>query len=299
MKISKLTLGTAQLGMQYGIANMTKPNLKKSNQLLDYALNHGINSFDTAQNYGNSEKILGDFFKKTNRSIMITSKIPKVKLDKRNPNFQEVYDFIKKTVNESTEKLGITKLPICLLHNPSDLDRYNGFIEKSLIKLKEERLVKKIGISTYSPKEAKRFLENKKLDSIQIPINILDTRLIKNGLLDELYYEKKMIFARSIFLQGVFFLEQKKLPKKLSGFVPYLKKLEEISKKNNLSIQQLAFLFVRDLNQITSLVIGVDNIFQLKENIKLLAMPSLNTRIYEEVLNIPKIPEKLVNPSKW
>lgn len=299
MNISKICLGTAQLGMQYGIANNTTPSKKNATKILEYASNHGINSFDTAQVYGNSEEILGQFLKKTKKSTIVISKIPKITFKQRHPDFHQVYDSIKKSVIMSTRKLGVKKLSICLLHNPSDLDKYDGFVEKSLIRLKKDKIVNKIGISAYTSKEIKRFLEIKKLDVIQVPVNILDTRLIKNSLLEELSAENNLIFARSVFLQGLVFLDAKKLPKNLLGFSTNLKKIKKICLENNLTVQQLALLFVRDLQEITSLIIGVDTISQLRQNIKLLSMPPLPTNVNEEILEIKTLSEKLLNPSNW
>jgi aryl-alcohol dehydrogenase-like predicted oxidoreductase len=300
MEISRITLGTAQMGMKYGIANKSKkPNLKTSFEILNFAFSHGINCYDTAQVYGNSEEILGKYFKRKRKKPVIISKLPKIILEKQNPNFEQVYDSIKQSLTISTKKLENKKLSICLLHNSSDLDRYDGLIEKSLIRLKENNLVGKIGISTYTPKEAKRFLENKKLDVIQIPINVLDTRLIKKGILEDLGAENKIIFARSVFLQGILFLNNNKLPKKLIGFSDHIKKINKICIKNNLTVEQLSFLFVRDLKEIKSLVIGVDTISQLKENAKLLSMPILSTNVNEEILKIRNLSDRLLNPSKW
>lgn len=300
MEISKITLGTAQMGMKYGIANKNKNlNLKKSLEILNFAFTNGINCYDTAQVYGESEKILGQFFKRKRKKPIIISKLPKIVVKERNPNFEQVYNFMKKSLSESTKQLEIEKLPICLLHNFSDINRYDGLIEKSLIKLKENNLVSKIGISTYTPKEAKQFLENKKLDIIQIPINIMDTRLIKNGIIKELKKENKMIFARSIFLQGIVFLKPNKLPKKLIKFSKNIKKIQQICLENNLTIEQLSFLFIRDLHEINSVVMGVDTLEQLKQNKKLLSMPSLPNHINEKIMEIPQLPEKLLNPSKW
>ena len=300
MEISKITLGTAQMGMKYGIANKNKnPNLKKSLEILNFAFTNGINCYDTAQVYGESEKILGQFFKRKRKKPIIISKLPKIVVKERNPNFEQVYNFMKKSLSESTKQLEIEKLPICLLHNFSDINRYDGLIEKSLIKLKENNLVSKIGVSTYTPKEAKQFLENKKLDTIQIPINIMDTRLIKNGIIKELKKENKMIFARSIFLQGIVFLKPNKLPKKLIRFSKNIKKIQQICLENNLMIEQLSFLFIRDLDEINSVVMGVDTLEQLKQNKKLLSMPSLPISINEKILEIPQLPDRLLNPSKW
>ncbi len=58
LNISKLTLGIVQLGMEYGIANKSgKPDMEKALEILQTAINKGINSFDTANAYGNSEEV--------------------------------------------------------------------------------------------------------------------------------------------------------------------------------------------------------------------------------------------------
>jgi aryl-alcohol dehydrogenase-like predicted oxidoreductase len=59
--ISKMTLGTAQLGLNYGIANNEgKPGEEKALRILDSALASGVNCIDTAADYGDSEKIIGN-----------------------------------------------------------------------------------------------------------------------------------------------------------------------------------------------------------------------------------------------
>jgi len=61
--ISKYTLGTVQLGMEYGIANKSgKPDMEKSFGIIQAAVDGGINSIDTALLYGDSEVVLGNFF---------------------------------------------------------------------------------------------------------------------------------------------------------------------------------------------------------------------------------------------
>lgn len=63
--VSKMTLGTVQLGLNYGIANTHgQPDEKKSNDMLLSAIENGITSFDTARGYGTSEDVLGNFFRK-------------------------------------------------------------------------------------------------------------------------------------------------------------------------------------------------------------------------------------------
>ena len=57
---SKIAIGTAQIGMDYGIANnMGKPDLDEVKKIFDIASKNNIDTFDTALNYGDSEKIIG------------------------------------------------------------------------------------------------------------------------------------------------------------------------------------------------------------------------------------------------
>lgn len=63
LKISAMTLGTVQLGMEYGIANKSgMPSAQKAFEILDTAIEGGINSFDTSNGYGESEEVLGKYF---------------------------------------------------------------------------------------------------------------------------------------------------------------------------------------------------------------------------------------------
>ena len=60
MDLSKLTIGTAQFGLDYGIANRSgQVNFEEIQKILDFAFDLGINTLDTAIAYGDSETRLG------------------------------------------------------------------------------------------------------------------------------------------------------------------------------------------------------------------------------------------------
>ena len=60
MKNCRLVLGTAQLGLSYGIANKTgRPDQGVATAIVHEAWKNGIREFDTAQVYGDSEVVLG------------------------------------------------------------------------------------------------------------------------------------------------------------------------------------------------------------------------------------------------
>ena len=298
--ISKLTLGTVQFGIPYGISNKNgKPNTKTVFEILEYALKNGINSFDTSPAYGRSEKILGSYLNKKKINTIIMTKIPKIGIIDKKLSFSEIYKIAKLSVVHSLKNLNVHKLPICLLHNPNDMFSHNGLVVDALIKMKKEGLISKIGVSTYSPNEVKYFLERKQFDAIQIPISLIDTRLIKNGLLSELETEKKIIFARSIYLQGLILLSKSSIPNHLKPISKYLDKLYRICSTTNLSILELAFLFVRDLKEISSILVGVESKKQLKKNIEMLYLSPLSDEIRDKILKIGTPTENIIDPSKW
>jgi aryl-alcohol dehydrogenase-like predicted oxidoreductase len=209
---------------------------------------------------------------------------------------------MEKSIKGSLNYLNLDVIPICLLHSVSAQDMMvnDGMLINCLLGLKEAGLARKVGATVYTPEDVRAFLSFEEMDAIQVPINILDHRLITTGLLDELRSREIIVFARSIFLQGLFFLNPRELPSGMRACRPYLIELKEISKKANMSIAQLAFRFVRDLPGITSLVLGVETTEQLKENLSLLNTNSLPDEIQQEILEKFKdIEEEIINPSKW
>ncbi len=301
LNISEITLGTAQLCDDYGISNkLGKPNLVSIKSILECAIKNGITTFDTAPVYGDCEKTLGDFFK-TRSEITRTSitKIPKMEFELTHPSFIQVYDKIKNILSNSRNSLQ-TNIDICLLHNASDMNSYDGFVTDSLIRLKKEGIIKLIGVSTYTPNETKEFLDSNNFDTIQIPFNIFDTRLLNNGMLTELNMSNKIIFARSIFLQGLFFMNEKIIPSKLQMAKKLLHQLQDLSLKYGISISTLAFNFVHGFKEITSSVIGVERVEQLENNINLLNSDPLTEEMKQELLNkFRNIPEFVINPTMW
>src|SRR3990167_5445705 len=76
----KISLGTAQFGLDYGIANESGMIAKKEAfRILEYARESGINYLNTAYAYGDSERVIGDFLSKSNAHFNIVSKMPEVK----------------------------------------------------------------------------------------------------------------------------------------------------------------------------------------------------------------------------
>ena len=298
--ISKLTLGTAQLRIKYGIAN--KHINPQSGEILKAAADSGINCFDTAPAYGDSEESIGSFLQGYPHFPLppvVITKLPQVNLSEKLTG-DNVLRLVRKHALASAARLKITSLPIYLLHHTSDMIVCNGLVMESLMLLREEGLLGRIGVSTYTEEEVEIALKMEAIEAIQVPVNLFDHRLIKTGLLNRLRDRGAMVFARSIFLQGLFMLDPERLPGGLSAADKPLRRLHELSALFGISIPQMAVAFVRDLPGITSLVIGAETPGQILQDINLLESSPLPASLIDEITHaFSNLPLKLINPSMW
>lgn len=296
--ISKLTLGTVQLGMDYGIANRNgKPQKEDSWQLLKYALSTGTRALDTARHY-QSEEIIGESGLAPEFTIVSKFKLNQSHLQ----SFDLAMEEARKSVSKSCEALKIKKLPICLFHQDIDhpIAQVMELLPQILKCLKKEGLIEIGGISVYYPQELNYIKDWSTIAAVQVAMNVFDLRLLKNGLLQRLKQNGTAVFIRSVFLQGMLLMKPEDLPQHLKGAEPYLVQLNELASAAGLSVAQLVFSYIRDTEGVTSLVIGAENVEQIRQNVDLLHGPGLSTTtrlaIEEKFRDLP---EAIITPGLW
>lgn len=300
-EISKITLGTVQLGLNYGINNNEgKPSEEKAFNILKTANELGITSFDTASDYGTSEKIIGDYFriKGFNNSVVIT----KIGIrDKELLTPKEVERKLYEEVENSLQRLGYDSLPLVLLHNPENLEKYYDVFEAVLRKMQNEKLVKKFGVSINNFSDINLFVNSDLYEAVQCPLNVLNVKDAMGGAIKMLKEKGIAVFVRSVFLQGLLFKDVNTLPSGvLQGAKEPLIKLRKIAEEENLSIGSLAISYIRDLEGVVSLVMGAENEEQVKENVSLINAPKLSVATREKIYSSFKdIDKKILSPWLW
>jgi uncharacterized protein len=294
----KLVLGTVQFGLDYGINNFKgKPERQKSLEMLNYAYEAGIRNFDTAYAYGDAEEILGEFLHNNNFAEEIKI-ITKLKPNIISEHKGDPYDIIVKNLKESLKRLKRDYVDGYLFHTPAYV-KDDNFVSV-FKKLKERGLVKNIGVSIYEEADAVYASNLPAIDYIQIPYNIFDQRLDKADFFRQAKKNGKKVFARSAFLQGLFFMPEEKIPSYLASAKVYLKELDRIIGKYNLSRQQIALLFSLKNKNIDYVVFGVDNIKQLRENIKIAGQNIACEGCIQEVKErFDEVEKSIIFPSLW
>ncbi|RLF43998.1 MAG: hypothetical protein DRN09_03900, partial [Thermoplasmata archaeon] len=172
---------------------------------------------------------------------------------------------------------------------------------EAFLSLKEEGFIEKIGVSVYDKFQIEYLLKNFRFDLIQLPVNIFDQRLLRSGILYDLKKKNIEIHARSIFLQGLIFMDKNSLPSSLVGAVPYLEKLEKVSLEVGATKMEIALSFVNPISEIDKIVIGVEKVEQLKQ-----AVNAFNkVRNSDKLKNIITFDsfaiedENIIDPRRW
>ena len=295
--ISKLTLGTVQLGLSYGVANTSgQPNSDYSHQLLQFALDKGIRTLDTARTYGNAEQVIGSFANRQDFTCITKFKLSPSSIDNPRLAIEEA----RQSVLTSCKMLNVDCLPVLLFHKETEqpIEKITYLLPVIFETLKSEGLILEGGLSAYTPEELTYIHNWEAIRSVQVPMNVLDTRLLQNNFLQTLTAKNVKVFVRSIYLQGLLLMEN--LPPHLSFAKPYLDQLGTIAEKANRTIKELAFTFVRDTPGVSSIVVGAETIEQVRENVRLLATPPLPDAIREEIKQrFATVPPELITPARW
>lgn len=284
----KIVLGTANFFEKYGISKKKIKNKKEIEKIFNFIKKNKIKYIDTAISYKFANSVIAKI------NLKRVNIITKIKLPKTNKKF--FLENIDKHLRNNLKIFNQKKFDSILLHNVYDIKNKIGkkFL-KILINLKKENLTKNLGVSIYEIKDFNFIIKKFKPDVVQFPVNIFDQRFLEKNFLSRLKKNKIKSQARSIFLQGLILNEKKsKIIFKRHKQQNYLKNLENLCKKHNITKKEACLFFIKNQKKINYLTIGIDNLKQLKQNLIILKNNKL--------LNFKNLSIKnknIIDPRKW
>ena len=266
---SRMSLGTVQLGLDYGIANADgKPSLAQSHAVLKAALEGGVTALDTAASYGNSEKVLGSYFRTFGGrdGVFLTTKFG---LNLPGTPKEQAKDAIHRSLERSLENLGVDRVDCLMMHRAEDFDEQGEAIVEALSELKHEGLIGCAGISIYHPESLKKPLESGVFSMVQAPMSMFDHALRDSGYLEILRQQNIALIIRSVFLQGLFFLDPDAMPESplRDAVGEKLRMIRALATRENMTMAELAISYIRDMPGVTSLVLGAEKPEQVRQNL--------------------------------
>ena len=301
LNLSAFALGTVQLGLTYGLGeHAEKPTEEAAFAILDRAVDLGVNTLDTANNYGDSEAVVGRWLTKRRAE---GKELPKI-VTKVGPLKHGSYDILRDDVMYQLEgcmkRLCIDKLDIFMLHDYEDYANDRDAMRKIFADIKSQGLYDYSAISAYSRHDY-GVIADSGFDATQIPLNVFDWGQIENGGLQKLADSGMMIFTRSVFLQGLVFHTPEDLDPRMDFCFPYLRRFVELYKEFELSPAALALSFVLSLPGVTQAVMGCDTADQVEANCKLFDQTvKLSAEQMDKLHDAFRgIDPRVINPGMW
>jgi len=284
----KIALGTVQFGMTYGIANKAgQASMRDAAEILALARQSRIDTVDTAIAYGESEQRLGRIGVDGLQVISKLSAVPEEIINVR--------EWVLNEVQGSLSRLKLSSLDGLLLHRPEQLLGQKGrCLYNALMALKETGVVKKVGLSIYSPSELDAILTGYSFDIIQAPMNVLDRRIIESGWAKRLSDRGIVLHTRSAFLQGLLLMHPQSRPDYFNKWDTVWHQFDEWVERSGRSALELCIRFVCNTPFVDKVIVGVEQRSQLTE-----ILVASGGHLAYPAFEIGNVDENLLNPSLW
>jgi len=298
LEVSEIGFGTWGLGGDsYGPVED-----RISVKALRLAFDSGVNFYDTSDLYGSghSEELLGEVFRDVRDRVIIATKggtLPHY-------GFEMPQDFspqhLKDALERSLKRLKTDYIDLYQLHSPRIEDVGNNErVIQALERFRKEGKIRAFGISVRSPNDGKIAIEQYDFPVIQVNFNMIDQRAIENGLF-ELAREREVgIVVRTPLVFGY-----------LTGTLDGNEQFQGIDHRANWPKAQLqrwakapdlfsflyegkdrmpaqaALRFCLEYDAVSTVIPGMMNVNEVKENIKASEMLPLNREELEHVRQI-------------
>lgn len=294
-RVSRVILGTVQLGMDYGIANVHgKPDSATARAIVEAAWEAGIRHFDTAQAYGTSEAVLGEALRDLGVAgeARVASKLAMV-AGAAGP------DDAAASIERTFKNLGVERLWCLMLHHPRILDFWDDWLGELLAGLRDQGQIAHLGVSLSSLEDAPRCLANPAMEVLQLPCNAWDRRPIQQGVFENARKNGRLCCARSLYLQGLLTLPPEDAAARLPGAERAARCWQEFAERQQLSQKELAIRFGMSLG--VPLVIGVETPHQLRETVALARCGPLDREAVSALAAAldPVLDDEILEPWRW
>jgi aryl-alcohol dehydrogenase-like predicted oxidoreductase len=234
----------------------------------------GVNLVDTAAQWGESETVLGQVLPSHPPFSIITKTAP----------IAGGVEAVERRARASLDRLGQPRARALLVHDAAELLGPDGpALWTRLRRLKEAGLFEAIGFSACACDDPLGLARRFQPDIVQVPLNLLDQRLIANGALGELAALGVEVHLRSIFIQGLMFRPGHDLPQEARDLAPGLSRLRRLVAEAGADPLRIALGFALSRPEASRVIVGVSSPQELRAILAAAAgvLPELDWKAFQ------------------
>ena len=290
LKLSALGMGAMRLPVIDG--DDARIDSQAAAEMVDYAMEHGVNYYDTAWGYhnGNSELVMGKALSKYPREkFYLADKFPGYDLS----NMEKVEEIFEKQL----EKCQVEYFDFYLFHNVCEMN-IDAYLDEKfgifayLMKQKENGRIRHLGFSAHGSYEViERFLQayGEHMEFCQLQVNYLDWEFQEA--------KRKMELLKEYHIP-IWVMEPLRGGKLASLEAEYEEQLAKLREEE--TIPAWAFRFLQSLPEVKVVLSGMSDMTQMKENIRTYEEDRpLNEAEMETVLGIADRMVKKIAPVSY
>ncbi|MFI8613969.1 aldo/keto reductase [Acidovorax sp. NPDC077693] len=271
-KAQRVALGTAQIGLDYGITNAGgRLRDAAAYEVLREAAAHGWTIVDTAGGYGDSEERLGALLRdQAGMPWEIITKTPAAR--------KEIFGEADLAPFQTAWALSRSRLGISssqphglLVHHADDLLVPGGErLHDWLLSLREEGAVTRVGVSVYDEAQVDSLFSRyggreRPFDIVQLPASIADQRLVRGPAAEAMRHMGVEVHARSLFLQGLLLAAPEFAEDRFPGRGKWVRRMHAWAASYGLTPVQACISFFRSNPSLGVAVIGVTSALELRQ----------------------------------
>ncbi len=301
LMVSGLSLGTVSLGIEYGIeapGGHGRPSEADALSLLRNAAEEGINFFDTAPGYGDSERLLGVFLRSA-PGCLVATKVPVFK-DAGGDQLRggALRRAVLASLEGSLTALRREALDVVQIHNATvDVVR-RGELSDALLDAKRQGKVRFLGASVYTEAEALAIVGAGCFDVLQIAYNLLDQRMAGKAF-PAAERAGVGIVARSAFLKGALSAKAEWLPLGLAGLRAVAERARDAMGGSWEALESAALRFCLSATPVSTVFVGPRTSEELGRSLAAAAAGPLPEELLARAAGLAMDDERLLNPSLW
>jgi aryl-alcohol dehydrogenase-like predicted oxidoreductase len=297
--VSEISLGTVELGMDYGIrpeGDGARPDESTAGLLLNRALDLGINYVDTARLYGVSEEVIGRALRTRREKYVLASKVPL--FPDEGLSGEALRLRVTGALHESLTALQTDVIDVMMLHSPRSIPGVPPEILDVLEGFRRQGAIRYVGASVYGEADAVEAVACGRYDCIQIAYSMLDRRPETRALPDALAQDVGIV-VRSVLLKGVLTHRAELLPDALEPLRRAAGQLAALAAEAGLSLPEMAYRYVLAHPAAHTALVGTARLEELEAALAYAERGPLPDDLVARARAIGVDDESLLNPANW
>lgn len=301
ISVSEIAFGGVEIGLPYGIGVKSKADMLTRDsaiRLLHAALANGINLFDTARLYGESESIIGNAFRDRRHDVIICTKCARLKgNDGKLPEPSKVEAVIETSLQESLKALQTNYADVYMLHQADKQILDYQEVSEVFMRLKKEGVVRAIGVSTYTSDETQQAINSGVWDVVQLPFNLMNqsqavhfTNAQSKGV---------GIMVRSVLFKGLLSGRGINLHPALQEVEEHIGKYRQLLNGSQTDLETLAIKFALEVPEVSTVLVGIDQMGYLEKALRISRDKTIDHGILGKVQKMEYPNPEFLDLVKW